>query len=107
MRQSAAQALAWSREQGRGWTRDAKTIAAVAHMVAQIGELSRRVSIGVKRAHPDVPWAAISGMRNRIYHDSGSLDAAVLAETVRRDLPALARQLEAILGADSRTTPTV
>jgi uncharacterized protein with HEPN domain len=101
MRQCAAQALAWSREQGQGWTRDTKTIAAVAHMVAQIGELSRRVSMGVKRTHPDIPWAAISGMRNRIYHNYGALDAAVLAETVRKDLPALARQLDAILGADS------
>ena len=50
-------------------------------------------------AHPDVPWAAISGMRNRIYHDYGALDVSVLAETVRKDLPGLARQLEAIVEA--------
>ena len=67
-------------------------------MVAQVGELSRRLSTETKAAHPDVPWAAISGMRNRIY-DYGALDVSVLAETVRKDLPGLARQLEAIVGA--------
>lgn len=103
MRQCVSQALGWSREQGRGWTRDAKTVAAIAHMVAQIGELSRRVSIAVKSEHPDVPWAAISGMRNRIYHDYAALDTSVLAETVRKDLPALAQQLKAILGSSVPT----
>ena len=95
--------MSWSRGQGRGWTRDAKTVAAIAHMVAQIGELSRRVSVAVKSEHPDVPWAAISGTRNRIYHNDGALDTSVLAETVRKDLPALAQQLKGILGS---TAPT-
>src|SRR5688572_20071736 len=102
MRQCATQATAWSREQGRAWTRDAKTVAAVAHMVAQIGELSRRVSIETKKAHPDTSWTAISGMRNRIYHEYGALDVAVLGETVRRDLPALVRQIDAILKVPPR-----
>jgi len=99
MRESAAQAIAWAREGGREWIRDKKSVAAVAHMVAQVGELSRRVSTETKAAHPDVPWAAISGMRNRIYHNYGALDVSVLAETVRKDLRGLARQLEAIVGA--------
>lgn len=97
MRRSARQAMTWAREQGRKWTSDLKTVAAVAHMVAQTGEAARRVSNAAKATHADVPWAAIAGMRNRIYHDDGGLDAAVLAETVRRDLPALARRLDEIL----------
>src|SRR5438094_689835 len=99
MRQSAAQAIAWAREGGREWIRDKKSVAAV----AQVGELSRRLSTETKAAHPDVPWAAISSMRNRIYHDYGALDVSALAETVRKDLPGLARQLEAIVGAASKT----
>lgn len=79
-----------------GWTDDAKTVAAVAQMVGQIGEAARRVSVATKAAHADVPWAAMAGMRNRIYHDYGGLDVAVLKETVRRDLPALLRRLDAI-----------
>ena len=110
MRQSAAQAIAWAREGGREWIRDKKSVAAVAHMVAQVGELSRRVSTETKAAHPDVPWAAISGMRNRIYHDYGALDVSVLAETVRKDLPGLAAarsdRRSAVEDARSGRTPS-
>ncbi len=97
MRRSARQAVAWARQQGRNWTSDAKTVAAVAHMVAQTGEAARRVSNVAKAKHAEVPWAAIAGMRNRIHRDYGGLDATVLAETVKRDLPALARRLDEIL----------
>lgn len=97
IRRYARQAIAWAGEGGPRWTEDEKTVAAVAHMVGQIGEASRRLSTATKARHAHLPWAAMAGMRNRIYHDYGRLDVAVLAETVRRDLPALVRALDAIL----------
>lgn len=97
MRRHARQARAWAREAGARWTEDEKTVAAVAHVVGQIGEAARRVSTATRAAHPDIAWAAITGMRDRIFHDYGHLDRDVLAETVRRDLPALDRQVGAIL----------
>lgn len=93
----ARRAIAWAREGGPSWTDDPKTVAAVAHVIGQVGEMSRRISTRTRAAYPDVPWAAMAGMRNRIYHAYGQLDAAVLRATVRRDLPALARRLAAIL----------
>lgn len=103
MRECVRQAMAWAREGGHTWTSDAKTVAAVAHMVAQIGEAARRVSIASRSAHAEVPWSALTAMRNRIYHDYGGLDLAVLRETVRRDLLALRGQLETILKAPRGT----
>jgi len=97
MRTHGRQAVAWARESGSGWTEDPKTVAAVAHAVGQMGEAARRVSTLTRAAHPDIAWAAIAGMRNRIYHEYGSLDVAVLRETVGRDLPALLKRLDAIL----------
>lgn len=101
MRRSARQAIAWAREGGRAWTDDAKTVAAVAHTLAQVGEAVRRVSNATKARHADVPWSAIAGMRNRIYHDYGALDTRVLAATVARDLPPLAKALDAMLRTGS------
>lgn len=107
MRRHARQARAWAREAGARWTEDEKTVAAVAHVVGQIGEAARRVSTATRAAHPDIAWAAITGMRDRIFHDYGHLDRDVLAETVRRDLPALDRQVGAILApARPRTRPS-
>lgn len=97
MREHGRQAVAWAREAGAHWTRDPKSVAAVAHAVGQVGEAARRVSTSTRAEHPDIAWAAIAGMRNRIYHEYGRLDAAILRETVIRDLPALLKRLDAIL----------
>lgn len=97
MREHVRQAVAWAHEAGSRWTEDPKTVAAVAHAVGQVGEAARRVSTATRAAHPDVAWAAITGMRNRIYHEYGSLDVAILRETVARDLPALVKRLETML----------
>jgi uncharacterized protein with HEPN domain len=98
MREHGRQAITWAREGGARWTADPKTVAAVAHAVGQVGEAVRRVSTPTRAAHADVAWSAIAGMRNRIYHEYGSLDVAILRETVARDLPALLKRLDAILG---------
>jgi uncharacterized protein with HEPN domain len=97
MREHGRQGIAWAREGRARWTEDPKTVAAVAYAVGQVGEAVRRVSTATRAAHADVAWAAISGMRNRIYHEYGSLDVAILRETVARDLPALLKRLDAIL----------
>lgn len=97
MREHGRQAVAWAREAGARWTEDAKSVAAVAHAVGQVGEAARRVSTTTRAAHADVAWAAISGMRNRIYHEYGSLDVAILRETVVRDLPVLLKRLDSML----------
>ena len=97
MREHAHQAIGWTREAGVRWTEDPKTVAAVAHAVGQVGEAARRVSTATRAAHADIAWAAIAGMRNRIYHQYGSLDVAILRETVGRDLPALLKRIDAML----------
>jgi len=97
MREHARQAVAWAREAGSSWTDDPKTVAAVAHAVGQVGEAARRISTATRAAYADVAWAAIAGMRNRIYHQYGSLDVAILRETVARDVPALLKRLDTML----------
>ncbi len=97
MREHGRQAVAWAREAGSAWTDDPKTVAAVAHAVGQVGEAARRVSTATRAASADIAWAAIAGMRNRIYHQYGNLDAEILRETVARELPALLKRLDAML----------
>ena len=97
MREHGRQAVAWAREAGSAWTDDPKTVAAVAQAVGQVGEAARRVSTATRAASADIAWAAIVGMRNRIYQQYGSLDVAILRETVARDLSALLKRLDAML----------
>ncbi|WP_294253377.1 HepT-like ribonuclease domain-containing protein [Propionivibrio sp.] len=47
--------------------------------------------------HPEVPWRSMRGMRNRIAHGYFDIDPDVVWETVQTALPALLKQLPAIL----------
>jgi uncharacterized protein with HEPN domain len=60
-----------------------------------IGEAASRVSAEVKAGHPEVPWADIVGMRNRLVHAYFEIDLAMVCDTLTVDLPPLIAQLEA------------
>lgn len=69
-----------------------------AFSLAQIGELSGRVSAELQDEHPDIPWKQIKGMRNLIIHDYTGIDLRIVGDTVEQDLPHLKQRLEEILG---------
>jgi uncharacterized protein with HEPN domain len=48
-------------------------------------------------SHPEVPWADIVGMRNRLVHAYFDVDLGLLCDTIAGDLPPLIVQLERIL----------
>lgn len=87
---------------------DKRTQQAVILNLLVLGELAAKV-IEKERdfvsQHPEVPWASIKGMRNRIAHGYFELDLGVVWETVQRALPVLIGQLPAVLdAARSRTS---
>jgi uncharacterized protein with HEPN domain len=73
---------------------------ALVRLVEIIGEAAARVSSKARARHPQIPWAVIVGMRNRLVHGYDRVDLAVLWETVTHDLPALIRELESVLPLD-------
>jgi uncharacterized protein with HEPN domain len=77
---------------GRGiaaFSRDDATQDAVIRCLGVIGEAAGRLSECARAAHPEVPWAAIIGMRNRLVHEYGAIDAKQVFKTVTVDLPHL------------------
>ena len=63
----------------------------------QIGELAGRISDKTAGEHPEIPWRAIKGMRNIHAHDYGSVDHAIVWETLKKDIPDLRRKLSEIV----------
>lgn len=55
----------------------------------QISENAKRLSDEYKAVHGNIPWNALSGLRNRIVHDYGNVDLDVVYETLKNDLPEL------------------
>jgi uncharacterized protein with HEPN domain len=47
------------------------------------------VSQETQVAHPEIPWAKMTGMRNRLIHEYFRVDLRTVWETVQEDLPPL------------------
>jgi len=72
---------------------------ALAHLLQTIGEAARRVSRELQAQHPEIPWAAIIGMRHKVVHDYMGIDEDVVWRTARDEVPRLRTLLET-LGAN-------
>lgn len=70
---------------------------ALTRLVEMVGEAATRVSTETRELHPEIPWADIAGMRNRLIHGYDAVDLDVLWYTVETDLPPLIAQLESAL----------
>lgn len=69
--------------------RDVEKQDAIARRLAIIGEVAARLPKSAANEMKEVPWKDIVGMRNKIIHDYGDVDVAVLWATVKQDLPPL------------------
>ncbi len=70
------------------------------HILQIIGEAANKVRTAdpeFAAQHPQVPWALMYGMRNRVIHDYFEVDLAVVWQTVQQDLPELRNQMQALL----------
>jgi len=68
------------------------------HHIGVIGEAARGLTAPLRERHPEIPWAAIVGMRHVLVHDYFGIDLDEVWSVVERDLPILKGQIEAILG---------
>jgi uncharacterized protein with HEPN domain len=81
---------------------DPKTIDAVSYAIVVIGEAASALKDAGPEMAPELPWADIRGMRNRVAHEYFGVDVKVLWETVREDLPSLLVALRRSLAGSDR-----
>jgi uncharacterized protein with HEPN domain len=70
---------------------------AVVRLLEIIGEAARAVSDDFKEEHPEIPWKAIVGARNRMIHRYFDVDLDIVWEIVETDLPDVVSKVEALL----------
>ncbi|HEX9288168.1 MAG TPA: HepT-like ribonuclease domain-containing protein [Anaeromyxobacteraceae bacterium] len=70
---------------------------ALARLLEILSEASLKLSPELRDAHPEIPWAEIRGLRNRLVHAYFDIDLDVLMDIAAQDLPALIGQLERLL----------
>lgn len=62
---------------------------AIVRSIEIVGEAASQISKEYRESHPELPWAQIIGMRNRIVHAYFDIDYTLVENTVKHDLPAL------------------
>jgi uncharacterized protein with HEPN domain len=70
---------------------------ALVRLVEIIGEAASRVPEEFRARHPEVPWAQVVGMRNRLIHGYDAVNFDILWAIIKEDLPPLVGRLEAII----------
>jgi uncharacterized protein with HEPN domain len=65
-----------------------------------IGEAAARVGADTKGTYPQIPWAQIVAMRNRLVHAYFDIDLDQVWKAATEDLPPLVVALESILEGD-------
>ena len=81
-------------------TSDRVTELALRKLVEVVGEAANRVFPATRQRHPEIAWAQIIGVRNRLVHGYDVVDLTILRDIVENDLPPLVEQLTSIVGEE-------
>jgi uncharacterized protein with HEPN domain len=73
---------------------------AVLQRLTVIGEAARQIEIAVRERYPQVPWRDLGAFRNLAVHDYFAVEWPLVWAIATRDVPALGRQVRALLEAD-------
>ena len=76
---------------------DRRTLLALERLMELVGEAARRVSEEFQRAHPEIAWRKIIGLRNVLAHEYGSINHRRLFLAATEDTATLSRLLEDLL----------
>jgi uncharacterized protein with HEPN domain len=80
------------------FSKDQKTIDAVARNLEIIGEAANHLPDGFKEKRSDIEWHKVVGLRHRIIHEYFGIDLEIIWQILHKDLPSLRNALERIRG---------
>lgn len=79
-----------------GFAADTKLVDACVFNLSQMGELVSHLDEDFETSHPEVPWRALYGLRNRIVHDYEGVNLTLVWDIIDKDLSGLKEQLTAL-----------
>ncbi len=76
---------------------DEKLQLALVRLLEIVGEAASGVSDDLKKSATSIPWKKMIAMRNRLIHGYFDVDYNIVWDTIKKDLPPLAKQLKMLL----------
>jgi len=76
---------------------DLKTQSAITHQLMVIGEAVKRLSPELRESHPEIPWALIAGMRDKLIHGYDIVDMEEVWKTATTDVSELLSLIKPLL----------
>jgi uncharacterized protein with HEPN domain len=64
-----------------------------------LGEAAGRVSPSFTRAHPEIPWKQVTGIRHKLIHDYFEVDLEVVWETATVNVPGILPMVRAAVSS--------
>jgi uncharacterized protein with HEPN domain len=102
MRDHAKEAVALIHERSRADLNTDRVLSlALVRLLEIVGEAANRLPHDVQDRHPDIPWAEIIGLRNRLIHGYGAIDLDIVYRIITDDLPPLIAALDEAIRAES------
>ena len=77
---------------------DGRTYDATLRNLELVGEAATHVPSDVRKAHPEVPWHAVMGTRNRLAHAYLHISDDVIWSIIQGAIPELVPSLRTVLG---------
>lgn len=62
-----------------------------------IGEAASRISISFRKAHPEIQWKEMIGLRNRLIHEYFRVEFGAVWDTIQKDIPKLIKLIEPLV----------
>jgi len=75
---------------------DERTQVWIVYHLEILGEAANNISREVQKAHPEILWGKIIGMRNILAHQYFGIDLELVWKAVEQDLPGLKPAIERI-----------
>ena len=103
MLDAAREALAFTEGKARGaLDGNRMLVLSLVKSIEIIGEAATKVSAESREAQPEIPWASIVAMRNRLIHAYFDVDLDRVWDTMTDDLPHLLTLLERIVPTNDK-----